>query len=152
MGVLPLPGGGRAGLLVRVEATAGGLAIGQADELVADHIVRKAQLALEVQSLAWDRIGIVRERDALAGAVARLTEIVGEAVEVPATRRGLEASNMARVALMIGRSALFREESRGAHFREDFPSRDDASWNVHTLLTRDLLAKSEPVPALRVER
>jgi len=109
-------------------------------------------MAAEIRTLAWEKIGIVREREGLQGAVARLTELARAATEIPATRRGLETGNMAHVALMIGRSALFREESRGAHFRKDFPERDDAHWKVHTRLIGDALTKSEPVPAERVER
>jgi L-aspartate oxidase len=105
-----------------------------------------AAAASEVRTLAWEKIGIVRERGGLEEAVARLSALAESAVEAPATRRGLEASNMARVALMIGRSALFREESRGAHFRRDFPDRDDAHWQVHTRLIGTRSRRASPSP------
>jgi L-aspartate oxidase len=111
-----------------------------------------AEVATEVKTLAWEKIGIVRERDGLAGAVARLSELTAAATEPRATRRGLEARNMARVALMIGRSALFREESRGAHYRRDFPARDDVHWKAHTRLVGETIEKSAPIPAERVPR
>src|SRR5262249_2316239 len=103
------------------------------------------KIGAEVRSLAWEKIGIVRERAELEAAIARLRELAGAATEAPATRRGLETGNMAQVALMIGRSALFREESRGAHYRKDFPERDDVRWQVHTRLVGGVIEKSEPV-------
>jgi L-aspartate oxidase len=39
--------------------------------------------------------------------------------------------NLLTVARLIARAALRREESRGGHFREDFPVRDDLHWRVH---------------------
>jgi len=127
------------------------------DEREADGIAGIADAAAgdavtEIRSLAWEKIGIVRERGALEEAVARLDALAGSATEPSATRRGLEAGNMARVALMIGRSALFREESRGAHFRKDFPERDDERWRVHTRLVGNVLEKTDAIPAPRLER
>jgi succinate dehydrogenase / fumarate reductase flavoprotein subunit len=43
----------------------------------------------------------------------------------------LEVSNMITVAEAIAKSAIAREESRGAHYREDFPRRDDRNWLKH---------------------
>jgi L-aspartate oxidase len=137
-------------MLEETDAPASGPALGPPPAGIPD--AAAAEVAAEVRSLAWEEIGIVREREALGGAIARLAEIVATATEAPATRRGLETGNMARVALMIGRSALFREESRGAHFRKDFPARDDAHWRVHTRLVGEGIEKSDPVPDARVER
>jgi len=45
----------------------------------------------------------------------------------------LEMQNVVDLAQVIVAGALAREESRGAHFRKDFPQRDDAKWMRHTL-------------------
>jgi len=47
------------------------------------------------------------------------------------------------VALLIARAALRREESRGGHFREDFPARDDLHWQVHLVDQRDAHGQQE---------
>lgn len=67
----------------------------------------------EIQKLAWRYCGIIREAAGLAEAIRRLQ------TEAPAP----EARNLHAVALLISRCALAREESRGAHFRADFPQK-----------------------------
>jgi succinate dehydrogenase/fumarate reductase flavoprotein subunit len=47
--------------------------------------------------------------------------------------RTYELEGMVDVALAVGQGALVREESRGAHYRTDFNTRDDANWLKHTL-------------------
>ena len=49
----------------------------------------------------------------------------------------VETVNMLNVALMITQSALARTESRGAHYRADFPTQDDTEWQRRILITRD---------------
>jgi succinate dehydrogenase/fumarate reductase flavoprotein subunit len=53
------------------------------------------------------------------------------------TRESIELSNMITAARLVTRTALEREESRGAHFRTDFPDIDDANWQHHILLRCD---------------
>ena len=57
----------------------------------------------------------------------------------------LELDNLMAVAIATAVSALSREESRGAHSREDFPQRDDKNWLKHTLYFGDDTMGSRPV-------
>jgi L-aspartate oxidase len=89
----------------------------------------------EVGGLLWDDVGIVRERRGLETAVRRF-EAWRDRSEPPA-ESGLASpsANAALTALLIARAALSREESRGAHFRSDFP-RPSPRWKYHQGLRR----------------
>lgn len=91
----------------------------------------------DIRDVMWLGAGLFRTHQGLAEAVARLeaayaparAEMEGRAAEPSAWRR----FNLLTVARLIARAALRREESRGGHFRQDFPSRDDLHWQVHLL-------------------
>jgi L-aspartate oxidase len=94
-----------------------------------------------VRDLMWRDVGLFRTRTSLESAVARLTAKYlrerrtidpGSTADAGAWRR----FNLLTVAWLIARAALRREESRGGHFREDFPVRDDLHWKVHLVDTR----------------
>ncbi|HKG12471.1 MAG TPA: hypothetical protein VKB12_04005, partial [Pyrinomonadaceae bacterium] len=54
--------------------------------------------------------------------------------------------NFLTAAALIARCALWREESRGGHFRVDFPARDDEHWRAHSVIQKDAgLTRSETV-------
>ena len=82
-----------------------------------------------VRDLMWRSVGLFRTRASLAGAVAALDGASSGAP--PTTAEEWRHHNLLTVARLIARAALRREESRGGHFREDFPHRDDARWRVH---------------------
>lgn len=91
--------------------------------------------AYEVRDLMWRAVGLVRARGALHEAVDRLSGWTGAVAAArrlqpcdPDLRR---IASMATVGWLIARAALRREESRGGHFRTDFPSRDDLHWKRH---------------------
>jgi len=89
---------------------------------------RAEELIELVKDIAWKQLGIVREASGLQEAIARLEPIVAARSTSPISslsRSSLEAGNMAAAALLIARCGLARQESRGAHFRADFPERDD---------------------------
>jgi L-aspartate oxidase len=104
----------------------------------------------DVRDLMWRCAGLLRQRKSLDGAVARLEQWAG-AVAAAADddrRRDHEfrrLESLVTVGLLIARAALRREESRGGHFRTDFPSRDDLHWKKHI---SDRVAGPEG-PALR---
>jgi len=84
-----------------------------------------------VRRLMWERVGILRTRQSLTRALREFEQIAGARTLRTASR------NFVTVALLIARAALWREESRGAHFRWDFPERDDAHWRMHSINRKD---------------
>jgi L-aspartate oxidase len=90
-----------------------------------------------VRDLMWRDAGLFRDRDGLARAVAALD--AADAAEYPATADGRRQRNLVTVARLIAQAALRREESRGGHFRADFPARDDERWNVHVVDVRGVV-------------
>jgi L-aspartate oxidase len=82
-----------------------------------------------VRDLMWRSAGLFRTRADLQEAVARLD--AAAAAAGPATLESWRERSLATVARLIAGAALRREESRGGHFREDFPERDDLHWKVH---------------------
>jgi L-aspartate oxidase len=88
----------------------------------------------------WRNAGLFRTRDGLATAVARLDDAYAAAKGAAATSPTADdcrVLNLTLVARLIARAALRREESRGGHYREDFPARDDLHWQIHLADQRD---------------
>src|SRR5271165_4559570 len=74
----------------------------------------------KVQSLMWQYVGVVRDGKGLRQVVYELSAL-REYLPAGGDRRSREAANILESGLLIARSALAREESRGAHYRLDFP-------------------------------
>src|SRR5436309_9318566 len=90
-------------------------------------------LIREIQQFMWSKAGIVRTGQTLKEALEKL-QAASERLPVPVSRRACEARNIHTAALLITRSALARLESRGAHYRTDFPARNDAKFNKHSIV------------------
>ena len=94
---------------------------------------------VEVRDMMWRKVSLVRTQSGLRAAVQQL-EQWWMRLEQPGTGASSQESmrllNIVTVGLLIARAALRREESRGGHFREDFPQRDDILWkrNVSDVL------------------
>jgi L-aspartate oxidase len=92
----------------------------------------------DLQVAMWKHAGLLRDR-ALLASMPKLTLDAGE--KQTWSRRTHEAKSLERIASAIVRSALGREESRGAHYRSDFPERNDARYGgKHSLLSGDSLS------------
>ena len=98
--------------------------------------VGKEEIVGEIKDLMWQDAGIVRTGKGLKKAIQQL-EKLGTRVAHPQTRRAYEAQNLHAVALLVARSALAREESRGAHYRTDFPAHNDAKFLKHSVVKGD---------------
>jgi L-aspartate oxidase len=89
------------------------------------------RLKLVIKTAMWNGAGIVRSAGSLAAARKKL-EIVKDQLPInPGSVGELELRNMLQVAELITRGALERTESRGAHYRSDFPGTDDRLWRKH---------------------
>ncbi|MGE3841801.1 MAG: L-aspartate oxidase [Vicinamibacterales bacterium] len=86
--------------------------------------------AESIRELMWSHVGLQRTRARLVAALARLADDGGRTEELEIHRR-LERANLRLAGWLMARAALRREESRGAHFRDDFPLRDDDRWSRH---------------------
>lgn len=97
----------------------------------------------ELQRTMTARAGVLRSATGLAGAAADLADLAGRATrpDRAAAEPGAaawETTNLLTVATGLVAAALRREETRGSHWREDHPDRDDARWSGHLDLQLDL--------------
>jgi succinate dehydrogenase / fumarate reductase flavoprotein subunit len=110
-----------------------------------------AALRLEMQKAMQDDAAVFRTGDVLARGVKKLAEVHKRKADLKVTDRGLiwntdlvetlELDNLIGNAVVTVNGALNRQESRGAHAREDFPNRDDETWMKHTLAWLDEAGK-----------
>ena len=100
-------------------------------------------IKVDLSKTMTDNVGIFRRKEDMEQALATINAVrerYGDVhVSSPALRmnydlmNALELEYMVEVAHVIALGALTREESRGAHYRRDFPERDDARWLKHTV-------------------
>ncbi|MGI6129251.1 MAG: FAD-dependent oxidoreductase [bacterium] len=97
-----------------------------------------------LQRMASRHLGVLRTGNGLERALDELKELGSAVRELSAQnpkalQEAVEAENLYQTALMVAQAALLREESRGVHYREDFPLEDDRSWccSIHLQLGED---------------
>lgn len=92
---------------------------------------------LDLQKTMVRRAGLRRTAEGLAKGITELERHQAIFSQALHTREEWEYANMLTCALLLAKSALAREESRGGHYREDFPERSDEKWRKHLLWQRD---------------
>lgn len=123
----------------------------EAESLRIESLIRTPQDPIQpsrfkerLQGLMWTHVGIRREEQKLIQAIheiERMRQWDLARLSVPLIREfnlpwieALEVQNMIDLAEMIAKAALMRKETRGHHFRSDFPQRDDQNWLKHILI------------------
>lgn len=97
-----------------------------------------------MKEIMWDKVAIFRTGEGLKEAVDELEELYKKSLDVKVHSKNIATANpeleeayrvprMLKVALCVAYGALLRTESRGAHYREDYPKRDDLNWMKRTL-------------------
>jgi succinate dehydrogenase / fumarate reductase, flavoprotein subunit len=107
-----------------------------------------AQIRTDLQNVMMDDASVFRTDESLARAEGKLAEFKARYENVTIDDKGntfnydlvegMELENLLLLSEAVVAGAKARTESRGAHFREDFPKRDDANWMRHTLVHRDI--------------
>jgi succinate dehydrogenase / fumarate reductase flavoprotein subunit len=102
-----------------------------------------AQIRDSLRILMQEKVGIFRAEQSLIEAIEQLKELKEKATHIPVGTTSLRANqnlwqvwelnNLITVSMVIAQGALARKESRGAHYREDYPERSD-EFNHHTLV------------------
>ena len=86
----------------------------------------------DLRAIAWNACGVLRNGPELVAAYKRLSSRAFEECSAP-DRAKFELRNMHQVALLLSLAAIAREESRGGHYRTDFPFRS-AAYEKHSVI------------------
>jgi len=89
-----------------------------------------------IKRVMWERVGILRDRDSLRRALKEFDQIA-------AGNLSTSSRNFVTLATLVATAALWREESRGGHFRTDFPELHD-DWRVHSVQRQNVAISSTP--------
>jgi succinate dehydrogenase/fumarate reductase flavoprotein subunit len=116
------------------------------------------KLQRDLKDVMWQKVGIIRDKQSLEAALKLDKSIVAclkgvRAKDHRELRRYLELENMLLLSEMVCRAALLRTESRGAHYRTDYPQEDNDNWLKNILVRKEakqmrLTAVSVPTKAL----
>jgi succinate dehydrogenase / fumarate reductase flavoprotein subunit len=120
------------------------------------------QVQIDLQEMMQNLVGIVRREEEMVRALDGLAKLWERSknVAVPGHREynpgwhtAIDLKHLLTVSEAITRSALERKESRGGHFRDDFPNKDEASGKMNIVLYKDadgsMRTRREPIPEMQ---
>ena len=93
----------------------------------------------------WEKVAIIREEKTLNEALKELQEMQNDLNELDVSEKSqyntelvtaLEVINMVEICILIVKSAILRRESRGAHYRSDFPETKD-EWKKNIVINKN---------------
>jgi succinate dehydrogenase / fumarate reductase, flavoprotein subunit len=119
------------------------------------------QVEHDLQTMMQDLVGIVRRDDEIRRAIERLKVLRDRAAKVsvtgnreynPGWHTALDLQNLLTVSEIVARAALERKESRGGHFRDDFPDKDPGHAKFNIVVKRgpngEMQLTREPIPEM----
>ena len=107
--------------------------------------IKPREFKNNIKNLMWEKVAIVREEKTLNEALKQLQEMQNDLSELDVSDvkqynedlvTALEVINMVEICILTVKSAILRRESRGAHFRSDFPESNDA-WKKSIVLNKN---------------
>ena len=112
------------------------------------------KLLRDLKDVMWRKAGIIRDEEGLKAALEKNEEIAAclkktRVRDYGELRRYLELENMVLLSEMVCRAALLRTESRGAHYRTDYPEEDNNNWLKNILIRKEgnkMRLAAVPVP------
>jgi succinate dehydrogenase / fumarate reductase flavoprotein subunit len=120
------------------------------------------QVEHDLQTMMQELVGIVRREDEMRRALeglkalqerARKVSVTGNREYNPGWHTALDLQNLLTVSEIVARAALERKESRGGHFRDDFPEKDPAYGKFNIVVRRgssgEMQVVREPIPEMR---
>ena len=107
--------------------------------------IKASEFKENIKKLMWEKVAIVREEKTLNDALRELQAMQKELVNLEVSDKSqyntelltaLEVINMVEICILVVKSAILRRESRGAHFRSDFPQSNDA-WKRSIVMNKN---------------
>jgi succinate dehydrogenase/fumarate reductase flavoprotein subunit len=108
--------------------------------------VRPIPLKKQIQKLAYERVGVLRDGEGLKYALQQIEKMKNDSTKIYTETKtlrynlewadALQVGNMLLTLEMIARSAMARTESRGVHYRRDYPNTDNVNWLKNIVLRR----------------
>ncbi|WP_340690455.1 FAD-dependent oxidoreductase [Hydrogenobacter thermophilus] len=106
-----------------------------------------ANIRKRMGEITWEKMGIFRDEKSLLSAYAELSDLLERWEKIPVVDKSkvfntnlielMELRNMLEIARAVAYAALHRRESRGGHYREDYPERDDENFLKHTIIRQE---------------